>query len=501
MKSTKRISQQVSKLEQKGDTYRAVLGDGAGNVTVPGTRWMCYARIGGRHTPIVLRNTRTPHTEGYVVSVGKDKINKNIFQVLGSWDDGAVETTNNGGIGLHAQNHLLGGSDPVWLLSKQIIELVVYPYSGLIVAINPGIAPAETGGFLRVDGTTVDLTSHLPGTDEMIFVLIQVTPAGIIDVKDGTAFNPADFDLSYIPAQDPGYYALAAVRLYDGQTTITANVTDPDIFDLRFIQAGWDGIYQGEAETDGTWLIIKSGDNLVVQRRESGSYVTMLTIGDDAKLTIGSGEAGVDYQMVVNGETSDLTLTYMEDEDYLKTSAVLRDATAKHRRYYHMPLFSSAPGGSGATYTAPGANTPGGYQLDAAGEVLHMEVDVHGDWDGASDPVVEVHFQVNVNNTGGGVGDTVDLKLICYYMGDGDTATKTQTVEVATVVGQAAQYTAFEVELPIDFDAGGAVVDAGDVFGFILNLETDTSEVDNIIVTNVAFYYDTTHIGIESGDT
>jgi len=44
------------------------------------------------------------------------------------------------------------------------------------------------------------------------------------------------------------------------------------------------------------------------------------------------------------------------------------------------------------------------------------------------------------------------------------------------------------------------VVEAGDKFGFILNLETDTSEVDDIVVVNASFYYQTAHLGIESGD-
>ena len=43
--------------------------------------------------------------------------------------------------------------------------------------------------------------------------------------------------------------------------------------------------------------------------------------------------------------------------------------------------------------------------------------------------------------------------------------------------------------------------DAGDLIDMELNLETDTSEIDNVLITSGTFYYQTTHTGVESGDT
>lgn len=256
-------------------------------------------------------------------------------------------------------------------------------------------------------------------------------------------------------------------------------------------------------------------------------------------VTVGSGVAGTDYTLTFDGETNDGIITWMEDEDYFKFSddilmdseekiqfrdtniyifsdddgyldfaadtgirstKAIRTTTSLYRRYYHISLDSANPGASGATWVSPGANSTGGWRLDAASETLHGSVDVHADWDGASDLTAEVRFYVNVNNTGGGAGDTVDLKLVCYYKGVGDTVTKTQTVEVATVVGASAQYKAFKADFTIDWDAASNVVEAGDVIGMLLNLETDTSEVDDIVVTGISFSYPSTHIGIEAGD-
>ena len=76
-------------------------------------------------------------------------------------------------------------------------------------------------------------------------------------------------------------------------------------------------------------------------------------------------------------------------------------------------------------------------------------------------------------------------------MGDGETGTKTQTIEKAVNVGGAlgnAQYMMFEEEFEINFDEGGNVVDAGDCIAFLINLETDTSEVDDIVLNAVTYF-------------
>lgn len=262
---------------------------------------------------------------------------------------------------------------------------------------------------------------------------------------------------------------------------------------------------EGDSE-ENMILVDASADDVFLGGSTAGLKVnkggaTEVLCSTASALTIGNGAAGVDYVIKIDGETSDLNLTYMEDEGYLKTDQEIRAATTLYRRYYHLPMYSADPGAAGAAFTAPGANTAGGWQIDAATEFLYFDSDVHADWDAASDLKVEIVFEVNVNNTGGGTGDTVDLKLQAFYKGDAETACKTQAVaEVATVVGQSAQYKQFTATFTIDYDATDNVVQVGDKFGFILNLETDTSEVDNIIINGGSFYYNTTHIGIEAGD-
>lgn len=192
----------------------------------------------------------------------------------------------------------------------------------------------------------------------------------------------------------------------------------------------------------------------------------------------------------------------MAKADMSNINGFFRKATADYRRFFHIPMESIDPGASGATFVPPDANTVGGWQLDVASEVLYFDGDVHDDWDGESDMFVVIDFEVNIDNSGGTVNDTVDLKLVAYYKGDGDVATRTQTVEVATVVGASARYKRFSAMFTLDWDKASNVIEKGDDMHFILNLETDTSEVDNIILCagSGTFFYSTTHAGIEDGD-
>jgi len=174
-----------------------------------------------------------------------------------------------------------------------------------------------------------------------------------------------------------------------------------------------------------------------------------------------------------------------------KFDAPIRTSASEWYYCKYIDAMNLSSGGSGATQVTPDANTIGGYQLDAATEYLYFNGIVRSNWDGASDLKVDVVFEVNVDNTAGADTDTVDLALLTYYKGDGETSNKTQTVEVATTVGQSARYKQFTATFTIDWDLTDNVVQVGDIFAFRLNLETDTSEVDNVIINFVRFYYQT----------
>lgn len=155
----------------------------------------------------------------------------------------------------------------------------------------------------------------------------------------------------------------------------------------------------------------------------------------------------------------------------------------------YMDAINISPGGSGATEVLPDGNTVGGHRLDAATEYLYFNGGACNNWDSISDLVVKVRYEVNIDNSAGGVNDTVELDLLCYYKGNGETTNKTQTVNSRVEVGQSAQYKMFTAEFTINYDLVSHVVQRGDVLAFKLNLDTVNSDVDNIIVNFARFKY------------
>lgn len=168
---------------------------------------------------------------------------------------------------------------------------------------------------------------------------------------------------------------------------------------------------------------------------------------------------------------------------------LLNNADLTWVKEQHISAFTVNAGGSTAVLVLPDANTLGGYRLNNVADLLYFGFHVHDDWNGNSDLEVQVEFEVGIDNSGGGAGDTIDLSLALFYKAVGGVANKTQVIEVATVVGQAAQYKRFTAVFVVDWDLLANVVLADDVFSAILHLETDTSEVDNVIINHMVFHY------------
>lgn len=161
--------------------------------------------------------------------------------------------------------------------------------------------------------------------------------------------------------------------------------------------------------------------------------------------------------------------------------------------YYHehnAPAFSTAVGASGSTLTAPTANTLGGYQLDADTEQIYHTMHLEGDWVGASDLILEIYWEVNEATAADG---TVDLKVTFYYKGDHEATNKTQVQEIAhTITGNKAQYTQHLTTITFNWDETDNIVEVEDIISLILNLETDTSECDDVIINHLLTKYQST---------
>jgi hypothetical protein len=295
--------------------------------------------------------------------------------------------------------------------------------------------------------------------------------------------------------------------LYDGSGVLLIDYNSARMYDATSVLSiDWqDRYYYDLSETISigaeTRFLYDTSGNYSLDWGSRATYDSSSTIKsidwENRYLYDSSENESIDYEnrYLYANDGATLMLDYSTNTQNT-IGAPIRHSSSNYRRYYHMALEATNPGASGATWTAMSANNLCGWQLNSSTETLEFEADIHSDWDAASDLTMEVFFQLL---DAGNNGDTVDLRLVCRYMGAGDTATKTQTVEVATPT-DGTQYKLYKAEFTINYDETSNVVDVGDKICFQLNLETDTSEIDNILITNASFYYNTAHVGIESGD-
>lgn len=180
-------------------------------------------------------------------------------------------------------------------------------------------------------------------------------------------------------------------------------------------------------------------------------------------------------------------------------NGTIRSLDSSYRRYYHVPITAVNPGASGATWVSASATVLSGWKLDAATEYASITTDIHGDWDTSTNPVFEFTYTVNTDNAGGTENDVVDYRVIAYYAQAGDTEPRTQTVDGEAVIGACDQYTVFKQEIELDRTETDNELLIGDVICCRL-ICLNTGDVTDITLNSASFYYNTTHLGIESGD-
>ena len=222
--------------------WTALLGDGNGNVAVPGLVKRVYCRMPDGHPAIVFNDDKVPLTNDLPVAIGYDFINPQLLQILGlrqayTGEEGGGYTTT---IGAHHNTHEWlsdhGGNDVVFSDARQLMPDRLTPLVGLTVGVFN--SPVYTdSGWVSAALSTLDLTPYVPATGA-VYVLVTQGTDGLLHAHVGTNAPTKSMLLwSDIPNKPDGERELAAVALAAGQTTITETQATEDVVDLRFIQS------------------------------------------------------------------------------------------------------------------------------------------------------------------------------------------------------------------------------------------------------------------------
>jgi hypothetical protein len=169
---------------------------------------------------------------------------------------------------------------------------------------------------------------------------------------------------------------------------------------------------------------------------------------------IGTGAGGLKFTLVSNDV---YTLAADGTPSYFDTSG-----TGRFWQEFHLCANTASPGGSGATATVINTATLA-YLLDANTEYLYFEVDVHDDWDAASDMVVEVEVALATAET---ANDIINAEVVAEYHGeheDIDTAVKTQTRTINhDITSDNAQGIKHKLTFILDYDLASNVIEQED---------------------------------------
>lgn len=142
--------------------------------------------------------------------------------------------------------------------------------AGAAVWIQTTLTSAELGSMATQNANAVAVTGGtMSGTD------VTVGSGKTLDVSAGT-LTLADSQVAWGKVSKsgaaPGDVGAAATSHAHGNLGSDGKFTG----DVETTSTG--AFYFGDAATNGSWRIVRSGNNLVLERRESGAWVTKTTI-------------------------------------------------------------------------------------------------------------------------------------------------------------------------------------------------------------------------------
>ena len=229
------------------------------------------------------------------------------------------------------------------------------------------------------------------------------------------------------------------------------------------------------------------------------------SMGGALDMNATAGGAGDPRGYCLNGGNNCVQRVYWESDGGVGTQThSLRafdvNGDGMYWREFHAPAAKSSPGGSGATLVVVNTSTLV-WLLDATTEFLYFSADVHADWDGASDIVVEVTVALDAAETN---GDDIEAEVVCEYAGehdDMDTNVRTQTRTVNHDIGtDSEQGKKHELIFIIDWDLASHTIVVHDEVECRFRLDAQTT-VNSVWFFQADLRYRTSKPERETGGT
>jgi hypothetical protein len=234
----RQFQKHMRRYQRRIATTYCTLGKGDGTVSVPNVPNAVYVRENGRGVPFIVYNFKVQNAHGQPVVVGEDFESPGVRQVLGLRIIPGVTYLDGAGIQAHGASHTWGGADPIYIKSRQILDVMLYTSSGMVCNVRSGYVKKADGSLQFIANQTLDLTSHIPTTSgKNRWVCISVDTAGVLQVTNGSECDLLDFTFEDMPATPKAHVGIVYIKLRYGQSSLSDNYNSSDFVDARFAPA------------------------------------------------------------------------------------------------------------------------------------------------------------------------------------------------------------------------------------------------------------------------
>jgi len=192
----------------------------------------------------------------------------------------------------------------------------------------------------------------------------------------------------------------------------------------------------------------------------------------------------------VNGDT---TFSTAGSFNVVKQS----DNSSLFKRYEYINPHSGYLAGASGGQAVKGYN---GVKFDATNEYGYYSTLINEDWDEQSDISIQVVCWLR---TAEAVNDYVNITMQCNLAQPGENVASEDSDQVLVneycISDNNAQYESFSLNFTLDYDAGGNVVERGDVFGFYINAPDigGAHHVSEFTVSSIIISYSTPYPQVE----